>query len=298
MEDVVKAILETDLENEERVDEVLKSANVSDKATAAVKGALRLLNAYKSEVPSDLIAKIIKADAAEEEEEEEEAPAEGGAPEKGKVPPQFLKAKKAKKSEDAAKAEGGKEEDMKETCKSSDECPLVKKSADGKIDLENVPVAIRPQLQLVFKQNEEIIAKAAQLEAKATELENQLKAEKDRRKLDEFVTKAKSEYSHLPGKAEELGAVLKSASETMTTAQFSQFETVLKSAEEVAKTGMKPLGSDLPREGSGNSAWDEIVGKAKSLVQKSDNLTEPQAISLVLRNEPELYKRYLAEGKH
>jgi len=48
-------LLKLALENEDEVDEALAKAKLSDKAAKAVKGALRLLTAYKDELPKDII---------------------------------------------------------------------------------------------------------------------------------------------------------------------------------------------------------------------------------------------------
>jgi hypothetical protein len=57
-DEVLKAVLETKIEGEEKVDEILKAAQLSEKASAAVKGALRLLSGFKDEIPGDVLAKL------------------------------------------------------------------------------------------------------------------------------------------------------------------------------------------------------------------------------------------------
>jgi hypothetical protein len=52
---MIERILDADLEDEERVDAVLKAQGLSDKARNAVKGALRILNAFKDELPNDIL---------------------------------------------------------------------------------------------------------------------------------------------------------------------------------------------------------------------------------------------------
>jgi phage tail tape-measure protein len=76
MSDILKSVLETDLENESKVDEILKAAGIGEEAVAAVKGSMRLLTAYKDELPDDILATIGNlsgfevAKAAEPETEE------------------------------------------------------------------------------------------------------------------------------------------------------------------------------------------------------------------------------------
>jgi hypothetical protein len=54
-ETLLDRVLSTDLENESEIEETLKAQGLSDKARNAVKGALRLLNAYRDELPPDII---------------------------------------------------------------------------------------------------------------------------------------------------------------------------------------------------------------------------------------------------
>jgi len=54
-ESVVDRILNTDLENEDEIEQILKAKGLSEKAANAVKGALRLLNAFRDELPGDIL---------------------------------------------------------------------------------------------------------------------------------------------------------------------------------------------------------------------------------------------------
>jgi len=54
-ESVLDRILNTDLGNEDEIEQILKAKGLSDKAANAVKGALRLLNAYRDELPNDIL---------------------------------------------------------------------------------------------------------------------------------------------------------------------------------------------------------------------------------------------------
>lgn len=55
MQAILQELLETELENEDQVEEILKQKKLSPKATNAIKGALRLLNAFKDELPKDIM---------------------------------------------------------------------------------------------------------------------------------------------------------------------------------------------------------------------------------------------------
>jgi len=54
-ETLLDRVLSTDLEDEAEIDRILKAQRLSEKAASAVKGALRLLNAFKDELPPDII---------------------------------------------------------------------------------------------------------------------------------------------------------------------------------------------------------------------------------------------------
>lgn len=58
IKDLFEEVLKSDLENADEVEEILKAAKLSDKGTAAVKGALKLLGAVKGEIPEGLREKL------------------------------------------------------------------------------------------------------------------------------------------------------------------------------------------------------------------------------------------------
>jgi len=276
--ELLQAILDAELQDEERINEVLKAQGLSEKATNAVKGALRILNAFKDELPKDILntlaslagygyapAPTEKAKAKEEEDEEY-----GDYGEKAK--------KKAR----------GKQEE--ETEKAGKKYPAPVKKADGTFDLSAVPDELRPTLEVIFKEHEQAVRKAQELEAV-------LKAEQDRRKTLEFVERAK-QYTHLPINPEEFGPVLKQISESAPEA-FQKLEQVLKAADENLRVAgsFKPVGRDSTGTG-GNTAWDQICALASQLVEKAEHkLSFEAAVDKVLQSRPDLYRRYLDEQR-
>ncbi len=150
MEEILKAILETDLEDEAKVDEVLKAAKLSDKGQNAVKGALRLLNAYKDELPKDILKTLAGL-------------AGYGYPEPAQK----------------AKGGGGGTDDMKHKYG----YPAPTKKADGSWDFSGIPEEVRPMVEALWKEQETAVRKAE-------ELEKVLKAERDERLRKEYVAKA------------------------------------------------------------------------------------------------------------
>ncbi|MBC7340897.1 MAG: hypothetical protein H5U02_00325 [Clostridia bacterium] len=129
MEEILKAVLETELEDEKKVDEVLKAAKLSDKAQNAVKGALRLLNAYKDELPKDIIKTLAGL-------------AGYGYPEP---------AEKAKSEEDKKKKE-------------KYGYPAPTKKEDGSWDFSGIPEEVRPAIEALWKEHESAVKKAEELE--------------------------------------------------------------------------------------------------------------------------------------
>lgn len=253
MEEILKSILEIELENENDVDEVLKAAKMSEKATGAAKAALKILSAYKDELPSDIINMLASLSGY------------------GYAAPQKSKDKYGYKMDKE------KDKGYKMPCKKE----------DGSLDLEAVPEEVRPLVESLWKEHETAIAKAA-------ELEETLRLEKEEKSKKEFISKA-LEFDSLNVKAEELGLVLKSISEKAPEG-FEKIMTILKSANEAIKQGglFKEVGTNGTN--SENTAWGKIESMAKTMVQKDVNMTQAQAIAKVLNQNPELYNEYLKEG--
>ena len=130
MDSEIQAILEAPWEGEERYDAILKAKELSPQAVNAVKGAMKILNAYKDE---DEVAEMLeeleealpgeKARKARRDSEEDEDEAEEGygypAPGRGRGRKNARKARDGKDEKDedeeeAEKCEPGKDEDEEE----------------------------------------------------------------------------------------------------------------------------------------------------------------------------------------
>ncbi|NPV72074.1 MAG: hypothetical protein HPY55_15825 [Firmicutes bacterium] len=239
--EILKAVLETPLEDEQKVDEVLKAAKLSEKAQNAVKGALRLLNAYREELPKDVLKTL--ADLAGYEYP---------APKEGKDKYAY---------------------------------PAPTKKADGSWDFSGIPEGVRPMVEALWKENEEI-------RKKAEDTEKLLKAERDERLRKEFIAKAAG-YKHLAVQPEEFGLVLKALAEKAPE-ELAKIEAVLKAADEAI--GQGKLFAEAGRGGEGaGSTWAKIEKMASEIVQKDGKMTREQAIAKVLEEHPELYDEYLRE---
>jgi hypothetical protein len=160
---------------------------------------------------------------------------------------------------------------------------------DGTWDLSNVPDEAKPVWSAVLKSNEELGEKLAKSEERTTDLENQLRTR-------EFVTKAEQEYSTL-APADELGPILKAASETLGEEDFTKLGEILKGAAERVEKGdlFTEMGRASLNDGSRTDAYSTAVAKADELIEKGDGLTKDAAIARVFESHPELYTQYLVE---
>ncbi|RJQ04429.1 MAG: hypothetical protein C4551_10775 [Bacillota bacterium] len=186
LEKVLKAILETDLEDEAKVDEVLKAAKLSDKGQNAVKGALRLLNAYKDELPKDILKTLAGL-------------AGYGYP------------------EPAQKDKGGTDEGKS--------YPAPTKKADGTWDFSGIPEEVRPMVEALWKEQETAVKKAEELEkVLKAERDERLRKEYVAKaaeykhlavKPEEFGLVLKAIAEKAPDELAKVEAVLKAADEAL-----------------------------------------------------------------------------------
>lgn len=156
-------------------------------------------------------------------------------------------------------------------------------------EIKDLPENILTKLETVFKTNEGIVEKSAQLE-------KQLKEKEEKEKMQSFITKAETEFDKLPIKKEELASILKSISEK-DAENYSKLENFLKSTNTMLKENylFKEIGSSASTESSG-TAWGRAEAMAKGIIQKDSNMSIEKAISKVFEEHQDLYKEYL-EGK-
>lgn len=227
--DVLKALLDTPIENEAAAVEVFKG--VSEKGQAALLGAVRILNAFREELPADAVVSI------------------------------------AKFAGYALPAADGEDE--------------LKKS------LEKLSPALRSEMDRVRKSAEDAVKKSLELEAV-------LKAERSESVRKAFIARAAVDFGNLPGKADELGEVLKSVHDA-DAKLGERLETVLKAANAAIKGGalLKEIGTNQP--GSTATGADKIDELAKARLEKTvGKETYYQAYAAVVKAHPELYAETLA----
>jgi len=130
------------------------------------------------------------------------------------------------------------------------------------------------------------------------EINKALKASNDARDLDQWVSKAKIELSHFPGKnAEDLGRMLKTLNDVSPEMGKVQFE-AMKSVSEAMKGSsvLKEAGKDNASDTTGSALYE--IGKiSEGLVAKNTaGLTKSQAFVQTIRANPTLYQHYLNEN--
>jgi RNAse (barnase) inhibitor barstar len=173
LDDVLKSLteLDIDLENSESIENVMKKMKLSEKACKAAKGALKLMSAYKEEMPKGFMEKLLSMAEYGDMAEEEMKPKPKGGKEMPKETPVVEEKKRMKKE-------------------------------DGTLDINAIPEESRELVQMLWKEHETAVQKAV-------ELETILKAERDIRVTKEFQERGKG-FPNI-GTAEIVGSVLRKA---------------------------------------------------------------------------------------
>lgn len=177
----------------------------------------------------------------------------------------------AQKEEEKAKK---KEEDPK---------PAIKE--DGTPVYELIPDKLKPMVEKLCKSQEDAVKKS-------NELEKILKEEREKRLIKEFIAKA-SEFKKLPINAEEFGLVMKEFSERAPEA-YEKLESILKATDKAIEDGnlFKSMGTDQTPE---DNIMSKVEKAASEKMKANDKLTKEQAITEVLKENPELYEKYESE---
>ena len=259
MSDILHAVIDAQTSDESHFDKVAKSANLSEEAAAAVKGAMKILNAYSDMIPAEQALAVVS---------------EG------------LGVKKATEFEEGKESEGttiaDEEEDEAEKAKKENPDSLQK-------SLDALDPAIREQVTALWKSQKEAIAKA-------DKLEKSLAKERDERVRKEFISKAQTEFRFVPGKSpEELGLMLKSLY-AMDSQIAKDIEGIFKSVSAMVEKGEQrdERGSSMTGEAASGSAYSKLDNIAKSRVAKSDE-SYAKAFEKAMRDNPGLYTDYLNE---
>ncbi len=198
---------------------------------------------------------------------------------------------KAKEDLNAANEDKEKAESELETLKASlpDEC-----DCDGEADENGMcKVCGKPKKKAAFDEEETLKSMPAAARAMFIKMrtqkeaaEEEVRKAKDAEAQAEAVAKA-AELKALPIETDKLVGVLKNCSadmvDVLTTINAAIEGTVL---DEVGKSNPGSKGAD---------AWTKIEAKADEIA-KRDNVTKQKAVSIAIKENPELYKEYLQGG--
>lgn len=130
---------------------------------------------------------------------------------------------------------------------------------------------------------------------RATAAENLAKAEKEVRRLNEFVAIGKAQYATIPGEPVRKGEILKALHDAFESTDKAMLDDILKifrAAENAAQQLTVPTG--YSRQVSSGSAEDKLTELAKARAA-AGNISFEKAYEKVLSENPALYDEYRAQ---
>ena len=153
--------------------------------------------------------------------------------------------------------------------------------------VEEMEKDLDPKIQAKL---EALTKAAATAEAKQQELEKALDAERKDRELKELIGKAINDFSHVPGKPEEVASLLQKA-----RAAGIDLEPVLKTMNDQLAHGelFKIRGSNS----RATEASDELNARIVELRKSNPDLSQEQAYVKVVSADPSLKQRIREEGR-
>jgi hypothetical protein len=164
-------------------------------------------------------------------------------------------------------------------------------SKSAKVDLSAFPENQRAALELIFKNNEQLVKKNESLES-------EVKSLRDEKKLSEYREEAKN-FTHLGADTEELATIMKSMSEKDPDGA-EKMKAILKAANAQVKAGgslYSEIGSRIAKSDAG-SPDGKMRAMVDSFVQKSDGSKTREQIEDDLfvnnREYKRLYSEYMA----
>lgn len=156
----------------------------------------------------------------------------------------------------------------------------------------SVTKSLRRKVSKATIELEKTLQEKKELEKRLGEIEKAFREEREKRIRKEFIDLAKAEYVRL-GNPDEVGLILKEASERLSPETYGKLTDILKAANqridatlftEIGKSGSAP----------GGSVVDKIKAIAKSYVASNPTMTLAQAEAKAWEDHPELYAEYQA----
>jgi hypothetical protein len=206
----------------------------------------------------------------------------------------------AKANEDLAKAQ----EDLATVTGERDEATQARDAVQGELDKANEDLANANSELETLRANEEA-AKAAfdetetiksmpqaardmfeKMKAQKEAAEAEIRKAREEKEEAEAIAKAK-EFKAIPVEQDKLVGIVKRAD-----ADLLDLLTVVNAA--IEGTVLDEVGKSNSDKGTAD-AWSKIEAKADE-VAKRDNITKAKAISVVIKESPELYREYLNGG--
>jgi hypothetical protein len=170
--------------------------------------------------------------------------------------------------------------------------------AEAEVNKADLPPAVRAALEKAEEREKEATRKADEAMLKAEAADKIAKEERDTRVTQEFITKAEG-FKALPVKPASFGPVLKRASEKLDKADFDALDELLKAADEQIAKGdlFKEMGAGVGGSVLPSDSLGELQRKAEELRKNDSGLSKADAEIRVMKEDPELQARYLAEQR-
>lgn len=328
MQDVLKAVLETETDLEANIEEVFKTA-LSDKGKDAMRGAVRLLNAFRDEMPDDVMSglgKLLKFDVPPDTKAggdmDDDKPA---FLEKGKKLGDFLRAQmedKGVSAEEMGRAAGITASTVGRILRAEidvppdnrlegfaralkiplsrikDQLPKEKNVAEKNLEGldDNAKAAVEHITKSLTERIEKAEARAEKAEARAETLGEALATERNARVEKEMVEKAANEFAGL-GDPVEVGAKLHKLHKLFADDKEGldeQLQLMKTASERVLKSALLSEAGGAGGE-IASDAWGAIEQKGEEIRKAHPDLSKEQAIDKAITQNPGLYRAYQAE---
>lgn len=160
---------------------------------------------------------------------------------------------------------------------------------DDEDDLEKI-MKSNPAVRAAFEAQREELAKA---QKRADDAFTIAKAERDRRELEDSISKVKKDYNSLNLDADKFGQVVKAARQKLSGAEWDAIDKALTAANEAVSQSsiFKTFGSDNFGAPAGG-AEEKLDTLAKSLAA-SANISYSEAYDRVILDNAELYSEFV-----
>ena len=335
MSDILHAVIDAHTSEDSHFENVIKSAELSEEAGQAIKGAMKILSAYADQVPTEQALDVVssglgisKSGVSKEDEEDEEKEVkelavmisesekededEKESASKGEEEDEEDEKESASKEDEEDEKESAEKEhepghdkdDDKESAskedEDEDEAEKMYEEKEDEEDEDTKKSSLRKSMKklapAVRDQVTALWKSQKEAVAKASRLEKSLAVERDERLRKEFIAKAHKEFRFVPGKSpDETGLMLKSL-HAMDSQIAKDIEGIFKSV-----SAMIEKGSLLDEIGSSMTSY----GDSSSAFAKLDTIAKShveksgksyaKSFDEAMTANPDLYTAYLNE---